>query len=61
MDEIIQAIANYGVGIVCVGYIIYLQNTIMKDMNTTLTKMNETLSGINTRLSIIEDKLERKA
>lgn len=61
MDEIIQAIANYGVGIVCVGYIIYLQNTIMKDMNSTLTKMNETLSGINTRLSIIEDKLERKA
>lgn len=60
MDEIIQAIANYGVGIVCVGYIIYLQNTIMKDMNSTLTKMNETLSGINTRLSIIEDKLERK-
>ena len=61
MDEIIQAIANYGVGIVCVGYIIYLQNTIMKDMNSTLTKMNETLSGINTRLSIIEDKLERKS
>ena len=61
MDEIIQAISNYGVGIVCVGYIIYLQNTIMKDMNSTLAKMNETLSGINTRLSIIEDKLERKA
>lgn len=60
MDEIIQAISNYGVGIVCVGYIIYIQNTIMKEMNSTLTKMNETLTGINTRLTIIEDKLERK-
>lgn len=60
MDEIVQAIANYGVGIICVAYIIYMQNTTMKEMNTVLTKMTETLNGINTRLSIIEDKLERK-
>lgn len=60
MDEIVQAISNYGVGIVCVGYIIYIQNTIMKEMNSTLIKMNETLTGINTRLTIIEEKLERK-
>lgn len=60
MDEIIQAIANYGVGIICVAYIIYMQNTTMRDMNNILTKVNDTLNGINTRLSIIEDKLERK-
>lgn len=60
MEEIIQVIGNYGVEVACVGYIIYIQNTIMKEMNSTLIKMNETLSGINTRLSIIEDKLERK-
>lgn len=60
MEEIIQAITNYGVGIFCVAYIIYMQNTTMKDMNTVLNKMTETLNGINTRLSIIEDKLERK-
>ncbi len=60
MDEIMQAIANYGVGFVCVAYLIYFQSTTMKDMNNTLLKMIDTLNGINTRLSIIEDKLERK-
>lgn len=60
MEEIIQAISNYGVGIFCIGYIIYMQSTTMKDMNNVLTKMTDTLNGIDTRLSIIEDKLERK-
>ena len=60
MDEIMQAIANYGVGFVCVAYLIYFQSTTMKDMINTLLKMIDTLNGINTRLSIIEDKLERK-
>lgn len=59
MEEIIQAISNYGVGIFCIGYIIYMQSTTMKDMNNVLTKMTATLNGIDTRLSIIEDKLER--
>lgn len=60
MEEILQAIANYGVGVVCVGYLIYFQSTTMKDMNNTQLKMIETLNTINTRLTIIEDKLERK-
>lgn len=60
MEELIQAIANYGVGIICVAYLIYFQSTTMRDMNNTLLKMIDTLNGINTRLSIIEDKLERK-
>lgn len=60
MDEIINGIANYGIGFACLAYIIYSQNTTMKEMNATMNKMNEILNGINTRLSIIEDKLERK-
>lgn len=60
MEEIIQGIANYGVGIFCVAYIIYMQNTTMKDMNNVMNKMNDTLNGINTRLTLIEGKLERK-
>lgn len=60
MEEIMNVIANYGIGFACLGYIIYSQNTTMKEMNTTMSKMNEILNGINTRLSIIEDKLERK-
>lgn len=51
MSDVISLISNYGIGIVCVAYLIYFQSTTMKSML-------ETLSGINTRLSIIEEKIE---
>lgn len=60
MEEILNYIFQYGVGTLCVGYLIYFQSSTMKDMNNTLTKMIDTLNGINTRLTLIEDKLERK-
>lgn len=53
MDEIISLISNYGIGVVCVGYLIYFQNTTMKSML-------KILSGINTRLTVIEEKLETR-
>lgn len=52
MPEIMELISTYGIGIVCVGYLIYFQNTIMVKMLDTLSKMNE-------RLSIIEEKITR--
>ena len=52
MEEIIQYIANYGLGVVCVAYMIYFQNTTMKEMLHTLGTINE-------RLTLIEDKLEK--
>lgn len=54
MEEIIQYIANYGLGVVCVAYMIYFQNTTMKEMLHTLGTINE-------RLTLIEDKLEKKS
>lgn len=59
MEEILNYIFQYGVGTLCVAYLIYFQNTSMKEMNATLLKMIDTLNGIDKRLSIIEDKLER--
>lgn len=52
MEEIIQYIVNYGLGVVCVAYMIYFQNTTMKEMLHTLGTINE-------RLTLIEDKLEK--
>lgn len=52
MEEIFQAIGNYGFGAICVGYMIYFQNTTMKEMLHTLGTINE-------RLTLIEDKLEK--
>ena len=52
MVDIVNLITNNGIGIVCVAYLIYFQNSTMKEILSTLT-------GINTRLSIIEDRLEK--
>ena len=52
MVDLINLISNNGIGIVCVGYLIYFQNSTMKEILSTLT-------GINTRLSIIDDRLEK--
>lgn len=60
MENLLNYIFQYGVGTLCVAYLIYFQSTTMKDMNSTLLKMIETLNGINVRLSIIEDKLEKR-
>lgn len=53
IKELLDYFFQYGVGTACVIYMIYFQNTTMKEMLNTLT-------GINTRLSIIEEKLEKK-
>lgn len=53
MEDLVQLVVNNGLGVVCVVYLIYFQNTIM-------TKMLETLGGIEKRLAVIEDKLEER-
>lgn len=58
MQEILEMITNYGIGIVCVVYMIFFQNTTMKEMTTTMQKMTTTLEGVNIRLSFIEDQLK---
>lgn len=52
MEDIIKMIADYGLNVVCVGYLIYFQSTTMKEML-------HTLGTINDRLTIIEEKLEK--
>ena len=50
MKEIIDIITNNGIGVVCVGYLIYFQLITMRDLTRTL-------ESINTRLAIIEDNM----
>lgn len=49
MEEIMNYIINNGIGVVCVAYLIYFQNTTMKEMLCTL-------KSIDTRLTKIELK-----
>lgn len=51
MEEIINLIGKYGVEVICVAYMIYFQNSTMKEMLNTLNTMNS-------RLMIIEEKIK---
>lgn len=53
MVDIVNLLTNNGIGIVCVGYLIYFQSTTMRDML-------ETLDNISNRLISIELKLNNK-
>jgi len=46
MQEIVELISNYGIGIACVGYMIYFQNTTMKEMLKTLTSIQLELTSV---------------
>lgn len=58
MIDLINAIVQNGIGVVCVAYMIYFQSTTMKDMNKTLTSMTTTLETISTRLENLENKIK---
>ena len=56
MQDILNLIANYGIGMVCVGYLIYFQSTMMKDMKDTLLEISKTLVSLDNRLHQLEEK-----
>ena len=58
MKEIADLIMNYGLGIICVVYMIYFQNTTMKEMLKTLGNMDSRLTSIETHLDI-DDKSKK--
>lgn len=58
MSDLIQLIVNNGIGVVCVGYMIYFQLTTMKDMNKTLTEMTTTLKIMNEDIEEIKGKIK---
>lgn len=54
MEEIVNLITNNGIGVCCVAYLIYFQNTTMKEMLKSLT-------DISTKLALIEEKIKPKS
>lgn len=58
MADLINVIANNGVAVGVVIYLIYFQNTTMKEMNTTQTKICSALESMNKRLDDIEEKMK---
>lgn len=49
-ETISNLIMNNGIAVVCVAYMIYFQNTTMKDIQSTLMAMTERLTTIETKI-----------
>lgn len=60
MESIIKIIVESGIAVMCVAYMIYFQNTTMRDMNKTLNAMTGTLQSISDRLEILEQTMMRR-
>ena len=54
MEDFVNMIVNNGLGVACVAYMIYFQNTTMKEMLTAL-------NNINVRLTTIEHDIHEEA
>ena len=52
MEDIVNLMTNNGIGIACVFYLMYFQNTTMKEMLKTLTSINNRLTIIETEMGI---------
>ena len=59
MSDLIQLIVNNGIGVVCVGYMIYFQLTTMKEMNKTMTEMSTSLKLMNQDIEEIKNNIDK--
>lgn len=50
LEQLVQLFVNNGIGVICVAYLIYFQNT-------TMNKMLDAVNSVDKRLAIIESKV----
>ena len=56
LKEVIDYIFQYGIGAICVAYLIYFQSTTMKEILKTLGTINDRLTIIESHVGIKEKK-----
>lgn len=59
LKEIIDYLFQYGVGFICLAYMIYFQSTTLKEMTKTMQEVVLTLTSMNERLDNIEDSIRK--
>lgn len=59
MQDLINLLFNNGIGVVCVAYLIYFQQTTLKDLTKNQEKTNNILDNISIRLENIEHKEQK--
>lgn len=57
MQDLINLITQNGIGIVCVGFLIYFINSTMKDNNKILDEIQKTLVAIQATLALQSNKI----
>lgn len=57
MQDIITLITQNGIGVVCVGFLMYFINSTLKENNKILDEMQKTLVSIQTTLSDIINRV----
>lgn len=56
MEDIVNVIMNNGIGVACILYFMYFNNTTMKQLIDTVNKVNQSLISFNERLEQVEDR-----
>lgn len=56
MQEIINLIVNNGLGVFCVAYLIYFQNTTMKEIAKNMEENNRVLQSLTEDIKEIKNK-----
>lgn len=60
MEELVNIIAQNGIGVVCVAFMIYFISTTLKQNNETLVEIQKTLVALTSRLSDLEAEVKKK-
>lgn len=60
MEQMIDIIVNNGIGVACIIYFMYFNNSTLKTMTETMNEVKQSLLIFNERLEKIEEKLEKK-
>lgn len=58
LDAVMQILADQGISVLCVVYLMWFSATKQEKQNEIMTQMVEALSAINTRLDAIEEKVK---
>ena len=58
MQDIITLITQNGIGVVCVGFLMYFINSTLKENNKILDEMQKTLISIQTTLTSLTSRVD---
>lgn len=56
MQDIINLIVNNGLGVFCVAYLIYFQNTTMKEISKNMQENNRVLQSLTDEVKDLKGK-----